>query len=161
MGRDIKKGAKRGLGKVLGLPASALKVIFGLKGQVETVLTELRHTRDKHIRKQLSEDRNILIFGKILTTVLGLVVAGTLVSTAGLTWIAGITAGLIVKFLADYNDDRTRGVGLRLIRDQLELVEMQIQHADANGDKKAVYSLKIYEQSLKARLARNKLRNLI
>jgi hypothetical protein len=38
---------------------------------------------------------------------------------------------------------------------------MQIQHADANGDKKAVYSLKIYEQSLKARLARNKLRNLI
>ena len=78
-----------------------------------------------------------------------------------LTWIAGITAGLIVKFLADYNDDRTRGVGLRLIRDQLELVEMQIQHADANGDKKAVYSLKIYEQSLKARLARNKIRNLI
>lgn len=161
MGRDIKKGAKRGLGKVLGLPASALKVIFGLKGQVETVLTELRHTRDKHIRKQLSEDRYILIFGKFLTTVLGLVVAGTLVSTAGLTWIAGITAGLIVKFLADYNDDRTRGVGLRLIRDQLELVEMQIQHADANGDKKAVYSLKIYEQSLKARLVRNKIRNLI
>ena len=92
---------------------------------------------------------------------LELVVAGTLVSTAGLTWIAGITAGLIVKFLADYNDDRTRGVGLRLIHNQLELVEMQIQHADANGDKKAVYSLKIYEQRLKARLARNKIRNLI
>ena len=114
-----------------------------------------------HIRKQLSEDRYILIFGKFLTSVLGLIVAGTLVSTAGLTWVAGITVGLIVKFLADYNDERTRSVGVRLIHDQLELVEMQIQHADANGDKKAVYSLKIYEQSLKARLARHKLRSLI
>ena len=127
----------------------------------ETVLTEIRHTREKHIRKQLSEDRYILVFGKFLTSILGFIVAGTLVSTAGLTWVAGITVGLIVKFLADYNDERTRSVGVRLIHDQLELVEMQIQHADANGDKKAVYSLKIYEQSLKARLARNKLRNLI
>lgn len=161
MGRDIKKGAKRGLGKVLGLPATALKMIFGLKSQVETVLTELRHTRERHVRKQLSEDRYILVFGKFLTSVLGLIVAGTLVSTAGLTWIAGITVGLIVKFLADYNDEKTRSVGVRLIHDQLELVEMQIQHADANGDRKAVYSLKIYEQSLKARLARNRIKNLI
>ena len=161
IGRDIKKGTKRTLAKVLGLPATALKAVLGLKGQVETVLTEIRHTREKHIRKQLSEDRYILVFGKFLTSVLGLIVAGTLVSTAGLTWVAGITVGLIVKFLADYNDERTRSVGVRLIHDQLELVEMQIQHADANGDKKAVYSLKIYEQSLKARLARNKLRNLI
>ena len=161
MGRDIKKGAKRGLAKVLGLPATALKAIFGIKSQAETVLTELRHTRERHIRKQLSEDRYILVFGKFMTTVLGLVVAGTLVSTAGLTWVAGLTVGLITKFLADYNDERTRAVGVRLIHDQLELVEMQIQHADANGDRKAVYSLKIYEQSLKARLARNKLSNLI
>lgn len=161
MGRDIKKGAKRGLAKILGLPATALKAVLGLKGQVETVITEIRHTREKHIRKQLSEDRYILVFGKFLTSVLGLIVAGTLISSAGLTWAAGVTAGLITKFLADYNDERTRGVAVRLIHDQLELVEMQIQHADANGDKKAVYSLKIYEQSLKARLARNKIRNLV
>ena len=161
LGRDIKKGTKRGLAKVLGLPATALKAILGLKGQAETVLTEVRHTREKHIRKQLSEDRYILVFGKFITTVIGLIVAGTLISSAGLTWVAGITVGLIVKFLADYNDERTRAVGVRLIHDQLELVEMQIQHADADGNKKAVYSLKIYEQSLKARLARNKLHNLI
>lgn len=161
LGRDIKKGTKRGLAKVLGLPATALKAIFGIKGQAETVLTELRHTRERHVRKQLSEDRYILIFGKFMTTILGFVTAGVLVSTAGLTWAAGLTVGLIVKFLADYNDERTRAVGVRLIHDQLELVEMQIQHADANGDRKAVYSLKIYEQSLKARLARNKLSNLI
>ena len=161
LGRDIKKGAKRSLAKVLGLPATAFKAVLGLKGQVETVITELRHTREKHIRKQLSEDRYILVFGKFLTTVLGFIVAGTLVSSAGLTWAAGLTVGLIVKFLADYNDERTRAVGVRLIHNQLELVEMQMQHADANGDKNAVYSLKIYEQNLKARLARNKLHNLI